>query len=80
MTDHAKLKTEIAKVVDCMIEIDACRDTINETLKSLKKEFGIDATQLRRVATTVKNSTRVDEENKHDEFIEILDIVQQKET
>ena len=36
MTDHAKLKTEIAKVVDCMIEIDACRDTINETLKSLK--------------------------------------------
>ena len=29
MTDHAKLKTEIAKVVDCMIEIDACRDTIN---------------------------------------------------
>ena len=79
MTDHAKLKTEIAKVVDCMIEIDACRDTINETLKSLKKEFGIDATQLRRVATTVKNSTRVDEENKHDEFIEILDIVQQKE-
>lgn len=79
MTDHAKLKTEIAKVVDCMIEIDACRDTINETLKSLKKEFGIDATQLRRVATTIKNSTRVDEENKHDEFIEILDIVQQKE-
>ena len=79
MTDHAKLKTEIAKVVDCMIEIDACRDTINETLKSLKKEFGIDATQLRRVATTIKNSNRVDEENKHDEFIEILDIVQQKE-
>ena len=79
MTDHAKLKTEIAKVVDCMIEIDACRDTINETLKSLKKEFGIDATQLRRVATTIKNSTRLDEENKHDEFIEILDIVQQKE-
>ena len=79
MTDHAKLKTEIAKVVDCMIEIDACRDTIIETLKSLKKEFGIDATQLRRVATTIKNSTRVDEENKHDEFIEILDIVQQKE-
>ena len=79
MTDHAKLKTEIAKVVDCMIEIDACRDTINETLKSLKKEFGIDATQLRRVETTIKNSTRVDEENKHDEFIEILDIVQQKE-
>ena len=59
MTDHAKLKTEIAKVVDCMIEIDACRDTINETLKSLKKEFGIDATQLRRVATTIKNSNRV---------------------
>ena len=79
MTDHAKLKTEIAKVVDCMIEIDACRDTIIETLKSLKKEFGIDATQLRRVATTIKNSNRVDEENKHDEFIEILDIVQQKE-
>ena len=79
MTDHAKLKTEIAKVVDCMIEIDACRDTINETLKSLKKEFGIDATALRRVATTIKNSNRVDEENKHDEFIEILDIVQQKE-
>ena len=79
MTAHAKLKTEIAKVVDCMIEIDACRDTINETLKSLKKEFGIDATQLRRVATTIKNSNRVDEANKHDEFIEILDIVQQKE-
>tara|TARA_B100001057_G_C22534906_1_gene827232 strand:+ start:84 stop:353 length:270 start_codon:yes stop_codon:yes gene_type:complete len=78
MNDHKKLQDGINKVVDCMIEMDACRDAINHTLKELKTEFDVSATQLRRVANTIKNSSRVDEENKHDEFIEVLDIVQKQ--
>ena len=70
-----ELKQELEKIVDLMIEIESCRESISSRLKDIKSEYGIEIPIARRVATVLRKSSRSEEEQKWKEFNEILDTV-----
>ena len=72
---NIELKQELEKIVDLMIEIETCRESISSRLKDIKSEYDIDIPIARRVATVLRKSSRSEEEQKWKEFNEILDTV-----
>ena len=72
---NIELKQELEKIVDLMIEIETCRESISSRLKDIKSEYDIDIPIARRVATVLRKSSRSEEEQKWKEFNEILDSV-----
>ena len=70
-----ELKQELEKIVDLMIEIETCRESISSRLKDIKSEYEIDIPIARRVATVLRKNSRSEEEQKWEEFNEILDTV-----
>ena len=72
---NIELKQELEKIVDLMIEIETCRESISSRLKDIKSEYEIDIPIARRVATVIRKNSRSEEEQKWEEFNEILDTV-----
>ena len=72
---NIELKQELEKIVDLMIEIESCRESISSRLKDIKSEYEIEIPVARRVATVLRRSSRSEEEEKWKEFNEILDSV-----
>tara|TARA_Y100000296_G_C5025546_1_gene182082 strand:+ start:383 stop:613 length:231 start_codon:yes stop_codon:yes gene_type:complete len=72
---NQELKNELEKVVDLLIEIESAREAISSRLKDIKAEYGIEIPIARRVANVMRKNSRSEEEQKWEEFNEILNSV-----
>ncbi len=75
MSINQELKNELEKVVDLLIEIESAREAISSRLKDIKAEYGIEIPIARRVANVMRKNSRSEEEQKWEEFNEILNSV-----
>ena len=70
-----ELKREFEKVVDLLIQIESARESISSLLKDIKAEYNIEIPVARRVANVMRKNSRAEEEDKWNEFNELLDSV-----
>ena len=70
-----ELKREFEKVVDLLVQIESARESISSLLKDIKAEYNIDIPFARRVANLMRKNSRAEEEEKWNEFNELLDSV-----
>ena len=70
-----ELKREFEKVVDLLIQIESARESISSLLKDIKAEYNIEIPVARRVANVMRKNSRAEEEEKWNEFNELLDSV-----
>ena len=75
MSTNQELKNELEKVVDLMVQIDSARESISSRLKDIKSEYQIEIPVARRVATVMRKNSRSEEEQKWEEYNEILDSI-----
>ena len=75
MSTDVELKKEFEKVVDLMIQIESARESISSLLKDIKSEYNIEIPVARRVATVMRKNSRAEEEEKWNEFNELLDSI-----
>ena len=72
---NTELKNELEKVVDLLIQIESAREGISSRLKDIKAEYDIEIPVARRVANVMRKNSRSEEEQKWEEFNELLDSV-----
>ena len=72
---NSELKQEFEKVVDLLIQIESAREGISSRLKDIKAEYGIEIPVARRVTNVMRKNSRSEEEEKWNEFNELLDSV-----
>ena len=70
-----ELKREFEKVVDLLVQIESARESISSLLKDIKAEYNIEIPVARRVANVMRKNSRDEEEEKWNEFNELLDSV-----
>ena len=70
-----ELKREFEKVVDLLVQIESARESISSLLKDIKAEYNIEIPVARRVANVMRKNSRSEEEEKWNEFNELLDSV-----
>ena len=70
-----ELKREFEKVVDLLVQIESARESISSLLKDIKAEYNIEIPVARRVANVMRKNSRAEEEEKWNEFKELLDRV-----
>ena len=70
-----ELKREFEKVVDLLVQIESARESISSLLKDIKAEYNIEIPVARRVANVMRKNSRAEEEEKLNEFNELLDSV-----
>ena len=75
MSTDVELKKEFEKVVDLLIQIESARESISSLLKDIKAEYNIEIPVARRVANVMRKNSRAEEEEKWNEFNELLDSV-----
>lgn len=78
MSENDDLKNKINKIVDLMIQDEAIKEHISELLKEIKEEYAIPATIARKVAVTVRKQNKSEEEQKYEEFMELVDMCYDK--
>tara|TARA_Y100001937_G_C6966388_1_gene261208 strand:- start:44 stop:280 length:237 start_codon:yes stop_codon:yes gene_type:complete len=69
----SELKTEIQRIVDFMIQIEAMRDKISALKKDIKEEYGIPVATITKVATIVRKENLSEEEEKWEEIKEFVE-------
>ena len=70
-----ELKREFEKVVDLLVQIESARESISSLLKDIIAEYNIEFPVARRVANVMRKNSRAEEEEKWNEFNELLDSV-----
>ena len=76
--DKKLLREKINKVVDLMIQDEAIREHISETLKEIKTEFAIPMPTARKIAITVRKQNLNDVQQDFDEFVELVEMCYDK--
>ena len=71
-----ELKNELEKVVDLLIQIESAREGISSRLKDIKAEYNIEIPVARRVANVMRKNSRAEEEEKWNNFNELLDTLE----
>ena len=69
----SELKTEISRIVDLMIQIEAMRDKIGALKKDIKENYGIPVATITKVATIVRKENLSDEEEKWEEIKDFVE-------
>ena len=69
----SELKTEISRIVDLMIQIEAMRDKIGALKKDIKENYGIPVATITKVATIVRKENLSEEEEKWEEIKEFVE-------
>ena len=69
----SELKTEIQRIVDFMIQIEAMRDKISALKKDIKEEYVIPVATITKVATIVRKENLSEEEEKWEEIKEFVE-------
>ena len=76
MSTDVELKKEFEKVVDLLIQIESARESISSLLKDIKAEYNIEIPVARRVANVMRKNSRAEEEEKWNNFNELLDTLE----
>lgn len=76
--DKKLLREKINKVVDLMIQDEAIREHISETLKEIKTEFAIPMPTARKIAITIRKQNLNDVQQDFDEFVELVEMCYDK--
>ena len=71
-----ELKREFEKVVDLLVQIESARESISSLLKDIKAEYNIEIPVARRVANVMRKNSRAEEEEKWNNFNELLDTLE----
>ena len=69
--EHAlkqEVKTEINRIVDLMIQVEAMREQIASLKKDIKDEYGIPVATITKVATIVRKQNLLEEDEKWEEI------------
>ena len=69
--EHAlkqEVKTEISRIVDLMIQVEAMREQIASLKKDIKDEYGIPVATITKVATIVRKQNLLQEDEKWEEI------------
>ena len=69
--EHAlkqEVKTEISRIVDLMIKVEAMREQIASLKKDIKDEYGIPVATITKVATIVRKQNLSEEDEKWEEI------------
>ena len=69
--EHAlkqEVKTEISRIVDLMIQVEAMREQIASLKKDVKDEYGIPVATITKVATIVRKQNLSEEDEKWEEI------------
>ena len=69
--EHAlkqEVKTEISRIVDLMIQVEAMREQIASHKKDIKDEYGIPVATITKVATIVRKQNLSEEDEKWEEI------------
>ena len=69
----SELKTEISRIVDLMIQIEAMRDKIGALKKDIKENYGIPVATITKVATIVRKENLTEEEEKWEEIKDFVE-------
>ena len=69
----SELKTEIQRIVDFMIQIEAMRDKIGALKKDIKENYGIPVAPITKVATIVRKENLSEEEEKWEEIKDFVE-------
>ena len=69
----SELKTEISRIVDLMIQIEAMRDNIGALKKDVKENYGIPVATITKVATIVRKENLSEEEEKWEEIKDFVE-------
>lgn len=64
----AEVKTEISRIVDLMIQVEAMREQIASLKKDIKDEYGIPVATITKVATIVRKQNLTEEDEKWEEI------------
>jgi len=70
----SELKTEISRIVDLMIQIEAMRDKISALKKDIKENYGIPVATITKVATIVRKENLSEEEEKWEEIKDFVEV------
>jgi len=63
-----EVKTEISRIVDLMIQVEAMREQIASLKKDIKDEYGIPVATITKVATIVRKQNLSEEDEKWEEI------------
>ncbi len=69
--EHAlkqEVKTEISRIVDLMIQVEAMREQIASLKKDIKDEYAIPVATITKVATIVRKQNLSEEDEKWEEI------------
>ena len=69
----SELKTEISRIVDLMIQIEAMRDKISALKKDIKENYGIPVATITKVATIVRKENLSEDEEKWEEIKDFVE-------
>ena len=69
----SELKTEISRIVDLMIQIEAMRDKLGALKKDIKENYGIPVATITKVATIVRKENLSEEEEKWEEIKDFVE-------
>ena len=69
----SELKTEISRIVDLMIQIEAMRDKIGALKKDIKENYGIPVATITKVATIVRKENLSEEQEKWEEIKDFVE-------
>ena len=69
----SELKSEISRIVDLMIQIEAMRDKIGALKKDIKENYGIPVATITKVATIVRKENLSEEEEKWEEIKDFVE-------
>ena len=73
--DKIKFKQAIQEISNSMTRTEAERDLINEIIKKISDEFTINKKIIRKIAKAYHKQNLTEEQQDHEEFVEIYDEV-----
>ena len=72
--DKAEVRKAINNIVDVMYEIESARETINETVKELKAEYGLNHSVVRAAASAIHKRNKEELEEKNQAVLELVSL------
>jgi uncharacterized membrane protein len=72
--DKAEVRKAINNIVDVMYEIESARETINETVKELKTEYGLNPSVVRAAASAIHKRNKEELEEKNQAVLELVSL------
>jgi FixJ family two-component response regulator len=73
--DKRKFQNAIQEISNSMTRTEAERDLINEVIKNLSEDFDMNKKIIRKIARAYHKQNLAEEQNDHEEFVEVYEEV-----